>query len=120
MAGGEHQEVGSTILASKSDFLESGSGILSPKSDFQESGNAFLTSEIDFRKLGNTFLHTKNDFGKPEQTILPSKHQEKIIQTIAITPVMAIISKENVFSYFSFQLIISTFTPTLLTCGNTC
>ena len=106
MAGGEHQEVGSAIL--------------SPKGDFQESGNAFLTSEIDFRKLGNAFLHTKKDFGKPEQTILPSKHQQEIIHTMGIIPVDAIILGREYFSYFSFQLIISTFTPTLLTCGNTC
>ena len=106
MAGEECQEVENAFL--------------SPKSDFQESGNAFLNSEIDFRKLGNAILLTKKDFGKPEQTILPSKQQLEIIHTMGIIPVDAIISKKNVFSYFSFQLIISTFTPTLLTCGNSC
>jgi hypothetical protein len=106
MAGGEHQEVGSAILASKSDF--------------QESGNAFLTSEIDYRKLGNAILSTKKDFGKPKQPILPSKHQQKIIHTMGIIPFDAIILGREYFNYFSFQLTISTFTPTLLTCGNTC
>ena len=49
------------------------------------------------------FCIQKKDFGKPEQTILPSKHQQEIIQTIAIIQVMAIILG-RVFQLFQFSV----------------